>query len=95
MHLPVSSPKEGTSSWYFAIAGPVTCSVDFSEAGVVGVGTRNADGWESFMLVSSRCMSKDVWSPLIVPTPWMRILPKPSDTMDGHKINNSVEVSLF
>ena len=89
MHLPVSSPKKGISCWYFPVVGPVACAVDLAEAGVVGVGTLNADGWESFMLVSSRCMSKDVWSSLTVPAPWMRILPKPSDAMNGHKINNS------
>ena len=64
----------------------MACLVDFTEAGAVGAGALVADGCESFILVSSRCMSKE--SPLIVPAPWMRKLPNPSDAIDDHKIDN-------
>ena len=57
----------------------MACLVDFTEAGAVGAGALVADGCESFTLVSSRCMSKDLRSPLLVPAPWMRKLPNPSD----------------
>jgi len=92
MHLPVSTPKKGRSCWYFAVYGPMAFSVDWTEAGVLGAGALGADGWESFTFVISRCMSKDVWSALIVPDPWMCILSKPSDAVDGHNINNSIKV---
>ena len=84
MHLPFSTPNKGAFCWYFAVVGPLACSVDWTEAGVIGAA---ALGWGSCILVSSRCMSKDVLSPRIVPAPWMRILPKPSNAMDDHKIN--------
>ena len=44
------------------------------------------------MLVSSRCMSKDVLSPRIVPAPWIRILPNPKDAMDDQKINKCCSI---
>lgn len=92
MHLPVSTPKKGRSCWYFAVYGSTAFSVDWVEAGALGAGALGADGWESFTFVISRCMSKEVWSALIVPDPWMCILSKPSDAVDGHNINNSIKM---